>query len=71
MLELQNVSVSWEHPGRGWGTGEESRKAHQARKSVCGEAEPELRYLLEVSQALHNHVISFCGVKCGYSVGIA
>lgn len=71
MLGLQSVSVSWAHPGRG---GERERQAEkhtrQGRVSV-GRLSLNCDIMLEVSQALHNHVISFCGVKCEYSVGIA
>ena len=56
------------------GGGERERKAgkhtRQGRVSV-GRLSLNCDIMLEVSQALHNHVISFCGVKCGYSVGIA
>ena len=65
MLGLQNVSASWERPGRG---GERDRRA---RKSVCGEAEPELRYHAGSYSSFAYHVSSLCGVKCEYSVGLA
>lgn len=55
----------------GWGRGEASRKTHQARRSVCGEAEPELRYHAGSYSGFASHVISFCGVQCECSAGIA